>query len=274
MSKRGTLGGSAHADRVFRVQRAFTEVEGQMHGPGELAEVTGLDDSTVHRILQSGVYDGIFAREGHGLYRLGAGAARLGLKSLAHAPNERVAHAVLEELHAATDGGLAFLFALAPFGGAGKQCLDMAVGTSDLSELGITHRAFMEVCRSLRTGAAGRAILAFLPKVIQDRVLAEPVPDGAGPGAYRDNARLLASLESVRRDGLAADVEEWAAGWVGCAAPVRWDGLIMGSVAVLKPGHDMSAWPGPAVRAVQRAAARFTPADDYGPWSTEAPGSY
>ena len=43
MSKRGTLGGSAHADRVFRVQRAFTEVEGQMHGPGELAEVTGLD---------------------------------------------------------------------------------------------------------------------------------------------------------------------------------------------------------------------------------------
>ncbi|MFC9506289.1 MULTISPECIES: IclR family transcriptional regulator [unclassified Streptomyces] len=275
MSKRSTLGGSAHADRVFRVQRAFTEVEGQMHGPGELAEATGLDDSTVHRILQSGVYDGIFAREGHGLYRLGAGAARLGLKSLAHAPNARVAHAVLEDLHTATDGGLAFLFALAPFGGAGKQCLDMAVGASDLSELGVSPRALVELCRSLRTGAAGRAILAFLPKVIQDGVLAEPVPDGAGPGAFRDDARLLASLESVRKEGLALDVEEWAEGWVGCAAPVRWDGLIMGSVAVLKPGHDMSACSVSAVRAVRRAASCFTPGDDdHGPWSEEAPGSY
>lgn len=273
MARSGAIGGSTHADRVFRVQRAFTEIEGQVHGPGELAEITGLDDSTVHRILQSGVYDGTFAREGRGLYRLGSGAARLGLKALSHAPNTRVAHAVLEELREATGEGLVFLFALAPFGGARKQCLDMAVGDSDLSELGIGHRAFLEISQSLRTGAAGRAMLAHLPEVIQEAVLAEPAPEGAGPGAHRDNAALLRSLEDVRGRGVALDVEECAAGWHGCAAPVRWDGLIMGAVAVLKPKDSLPRWPDLA-QAARQAAAGFGRAGRRGAWSAETASSY
>ncbi|MEU3524801.1 IclR family transcriptional regulator C-terminal domain-containing protein [Streptomyces sp. NPDC038707] len=273
MGRNGALGGSTHADRVFRVQRAFTEIEGQVHGPGELAEITGLDDSTVHRILQSGVYDGTFAREGRGLYRLGFGAARLGLKALSHAPNTRVSHALLEELRAETDEGLVFLFALAPFGGARKQCLDMAVGDSDLSELGIGHRAFLEISQSLRTGAAGRAILAHLPGILQEAVLEEPAPAGAGPGAYRDNAELMLSLEDVRSKGVALDMEECAAGWLGCAAPVRWDGFIMGAVAVLKPKDCLPSWPSLA-RATKRAADGFSRAGGHGAWSAETASSY
>ncbi|MGW0546019.1 IclR family transcriptional regulator [Streptomyces altiplanensis] len=274
MAKGGNTGGSNHANRVFRVQRAFTELLGQVHGPGELAEATGLDDSTVHRILQSGVHDGIFFRESRGLYRLGSGAARLGLKALTHAPNAEVAHGVLERLRADTGGGLVFLFAVAPFGGARKQCLDMAVGNSDLSELNLSHRALLVIFQSLRTGASGRAILAHLPEVIQEGVLAEPLPAEAGPGAYRDEGALLASLKTVREQGIAIGIEECAAGWSGCAAPVLWDGLIMGSILVLKPMADVPQWSDSLVEPIRRAAAAFTEAGGCGAWSSETPSSY
>lgn len=66
MGKPSAQGGSLHAGRVFTVQRAFTRLEGQAHGPGELARVTGLDDSAVHRILQAGVYGGAARRGGPG----------------------------------------------------------------------------------------------------------------------------------------------------------------------------------------------------------------
>ncbi|MFJ5221805.1 IclR family transcriptional regulator [Streptomyces sp. NPDC088400] len=274
MAKNGNQGGSDHAVRVFRVQRAFTELEGQVHGPGELAEATGLDDSTVHRILQSGIYDGIFAREGRGLYRLGSGAARLGLKALTHAPNTAEAHGVLEEMRKATDGGLVFLFGLAPFGGARKQCLDMAVGDSDLAELGISRRALLTVFQSLRTGACGRAILAHLPEVIQEGVLAEPLPADAGPGAFRDEEALLASLRAVREQGVAIDSEECAADWNGLAVPVGWDGLIMGSVAVLKPKEAMPQWTAGILGAMKGAAKAFTEAGGLGAWSSETASSF
>lgn len=274
MVKKGSAGGSAHADRVFRVQRAMTELPGQVHGPGEIAEFTGLDDSTVHRILQSGSHDGTVVREGRGLYRLGAGAAQLGLKAVAHAPNERVSRGLLEDLRASTDGGLVFLYAVAPFGGARKQCLDISVGDSDLSELGLTHRAMIAFSSSLRIGASGRVILAFLPDVIRERALAEPLPYEGGPGAYRDAAELTVSLEKIRRRGFALDWEESAAGWLGCAAPVVWDGLIMGSVLVLKPKSlQVRRSVEAMVKAVRTAAGAFGQSG-YGAWSAETPSTY
>ncbi|WP_231626563.1 IclR family transcriptional regulator [Streptomyces apocyni] len=260
-----------HATRVFSVQRAFTELEGQMHGPGELAEATGLDDSTVHRILQSGIYDGTFVREARGLYRLGSGAARLGLKALMHEPNAEVAHAALEKLRKDTDGGLVFLFGLAPFSGARKQCLDMAVGDSDLSELGLSHRTLLLMTQSLRTGASGQAILAYLPEVIQEEVLAEPSRGEAERDSRLDEAEMLASLKQVRELGVATETEECMPGWSCCAAPVSWDGIVMGSVAVFKPRADMPRWSASMIHTIRRAAAEFTQTGDWGGWTSRSP---
>ncbi|WAP59233.1 helix-turn-helix domain-containing protein [Streptomyces sp. S465] len=249
------MGGSSHAERVFRVQRAFTRLGGRAHGPGALARAAGLDDSSVYRILQSGVHEGIFVREGRGLYRLGSGAPQLGLKALAHSPAPEAAHALLEGLRRATGGALTFLYLLAPFGGAHRQCVDMAVGDSDLTELGMTPRAVQTVEHSLRVGAAGRAILAYLPEAIQSEVLERPVPAEAGPGAYRDDVRLVASLHRIRARGYALGHEECAAGWNECAAPVTWDGLVMGSVLVMKPKRVMPRCPVTVIDAVEQTAA-------------------
>ncbi|MEV1008377.1 IclR family transcriptional regulator C-terminal domain-containing protein [Streptomyces sp. NPDC049881] len=250
-------GGTGHAERVFRVQRAFADLGGSVHGPGELAEKSGLDDSTVFRILQSGVYQGVYERVGRGRYRLGTSTAHLSLHALADAPGN-AAHQALEELRAVTRGGLVLLYMLAPFSGAHRQCIDMAVGDSDLAELGLSTREVLTVTRSLRTGASGRTILAYLPDAIQRRVLAEPVPDGAGPGVYRDNDRLLRSLADIRDQGYATGHEECMTGWNSCAAPILWHDSIVGSTLLLKPAHVMPEPPAEIIEATKTTAAKLS----------------
>jgi DNA-binding IclR family transcriptional regulator len=257
-------GGTGHAERVFRVQRAFTELGGSVHGPGELAEKSGLDDSAVFRILQSGVYQGIFERVGRGRYRLGTGTAHLSLYALAHTSGD-AAHAALEQLRDATGGGLALLYMLAPFSGAHRQCVDMAVGDSDLAELGMTTREVLSVTRSLRTGASGRSILAYLPEPIQQRVLAEPVPDEAGPGAYRDDTELLRSLADIRDQGHAIGLQECMAGWNSCAAPVMWHDTVVGSALLLKPA-DLMPEPLPSIIEATKTTAATLSRLSFGPW--------
>ncbi|MGW1076959.1 IclR family transcriptional regulator domain-containing protein [Streptomyces sp. NPDC002537] len=253
-------GGTSHAVRVFRVQEAFAQLGGEAHSLRELAGVCGLDDSAVHRILQSGVRHGTFTRVGRGMYRLGSSAAQLGIHALLHAPNID-AGVTLERLRRDTGGGLVFLYSLyslTHFGGAQRQCADMAVGESDLAELGLTPRELMTVGRSLRTGASGRVILAHLPGPLQERALAEPVPDGVGPGAYRDDDRLLASLPGIRDRGHAVGIEECLLGWNSCAAPVFWGGSVMGSVVFLKPSDVMPTPSEADIAAIRAAGAEIS----------------
>lgn len=119
----------------------------------------------------------------------------------------------------------------------------------------MTPRDVLSVTRSLRTGASGRTILAYLPEVLQQRVLAEPVPDQAGPGVYRDNDALVASLAEVRDLGHALGYEECMAGWNSCAAPIMWDGSIMGAVLLLKLKSVMPVAPDSVIEATKEAAA-------------------
>ncbi|MFG2221606.1 IclR family transcriptional regulator C-terminal domain-containing protein [Streptomyces sp. NPDC048644] len=262
--------GSSHAERVFLVQTAFAELGGSAHGPGEIAEFTGLDDSVVYRILQSGIYQRSFERVDRGLYRLRASAARLAFTALDHRLDGAVSQTVLRGLREATDGGLAFLYMVAPFSGAQRQCVDMEVGDSDLAELSMTPRDVLSVTRSLRTGASGRAILAYLPGVLQQRVLAEPVPDQAGPGVFSDNDDLLASLSEVRDLGCALGYEECMTGWNSCAAPIMWDGAIMGAVLLLKRKSEMPVVPEQVIEATKEAAAELSRYGAAGPTADRA----
>ncbi|MFG2194874.1 IclR family transcriptional regulator [Streptomyces sp. NPDC048639] len=251
--------GTSHAERVFRVQRAFVDLGGPDHSLSELAETTGLDDSTVSRILQSGIYSGTFARPRRGRYQLARAVSELAFQALSHdGLSGDEAHAVLQQLRLATDGGMVFLYMKAPFGGINRQCIDMAVGDSDLVELGMTPRDVLSVTRSLRTGASGRTILAYLPPVLQQRVFDEPVPEEAGPGVYQDNDELRDSLADIRDQGYAVGYQECMSGWNSCAAPIMWDSSIMGAVLLLRPAQLMPHAPQKVIDATKHAAARLS----------------
>jgi DNA-binding IclR family transcriptional regulator len=260
--------GTSHTERVFRVQQAFIELGGGTQRLCDIVQKSGLDDSTVSRILTSGTYKKTFVRVGRGQWQLGTGAADLGLYAMADDNlSGDESRRVLQELRLKTDGGLVFLYLKAPFGGAGRQCYDMAVGDSDLVELGMTPRDVLFVSRSLRTGASGRTILAFMNESIQKRLAYGPIPEEAGPGVIRDGDEFLACLAEVREQGYALGRQECMANWNSIAAPIIWDDTIQGAVLMLKPVHVMPEAPQTYIDATIETAAQLSQLG--GGWPTD-----
>ncbi|MFJ6513911.1 IclR family transcriptional regulator C-terminal domain-containing protein [Streptomyces sp. NPDC091406] len=252
------------SERVFQVQLAFKALGPGDHGTGEIARAAGLNDATVSRILTAGVYKGIFRRAKgtkRGRWHLGEGSAAIGFHAIddaygAQMPSDEV-KTVLTKLHQVTHNGLTFLYTRATGETPGRQCVEMGVGESDLAELNMTTASVLSVTRSLRTGASGRSILAYLGDNLVQRVVEQEIPPHAGPGVIRDDVELLASLQAIRDRGYALGYEECMADWYSCAAPVFWDDTITASVLLLKPA-GLGEIPQADVTATVRAAARLS----------------
>ncbi|UCM89730.1 hypothetical protein [Streptomyces marincola] len=89
---------------------------------------------------------------------------------------------------------------LAPFDGARRQCVDMAVGDSDLLELGMTPREVLRVTRSLHTGASGRTPPACpTPRHCQPVIGLMPIPFSGhvGPDNGADHDRLTPAPQAT-----------------------------------------------------------------------------
>jgi DNA-binding IclR family transcriptional regulator len=238
------------------VLEAFTRLPGPTHGPSEIAESTGLNVAVVYRILQSGIPGMLFVRVPPGRYRLGPGAAQIGMRAMANTPGAETSRPVLEQVSHALDG-FALLWVLSPYGGPHRSCVDYAPGRYDFDALGLTATELVEIGSTLRVGASGRVIAAHLPPSMVTSVLDEQVPTAAGPGVVRDPAAFLASLEAVRQAGYAVGREE-IPGWDSIAAPVMWGDAVYGAVAVLKPSSLMPKDLAVPISVVTAAADRLT----------------
>ncbi|MGW9440671.1 IclR family transcriptional regulator domain-containing protein [Streptomyces sp. NPDC055607] len=229
--------GTSHARRVMLVEQAFTKLPGAAHGPTELAEATSLDSTVVYRILQSGLASATFIKVPPGRYRLGPGATRVGMHAMATTPGPQTTRPVLDRLSRVLDA-FAILWVLSPYGGPHKSHIASSPGRYGFDALDLTATRLMELSQSLRVGAAGRVITAYLPAPMRAAVLAEPVPAGAGPGALRHTDDFIAALERVRETGYAVTRGE-VLGWDSIAAPVLWGETIYGAVTILKPSAQM-----------------------------------
>ncbi|MFE2684448.1 IclR family transcriptional regulator [Streptomyces mirabilis] len=238
------------------VEQAFTWLSGPDHGPSELAEATGLDVTVVYRILQSGIPSKTFVRVPPGRYRLGPGAARVGMQAMATTPGAETTRPVLEQLSRVVDG-FALLWVLSAYGGPRRGYLDSAPGRYDFDALGLTTTQLVDVGSSLRVGASGRVIAAHLPTSMAASVMEQPIPAGAGPGVMRDAAEFAASLAQIREAGYAVARDE-IAGWDAVAAPVMWGDAVYGAVSVLKPSSLMPRDLGLLVAAVTAAGERLS----------------
>jgi DNA-binding IclR family transcriptional regulator len=248
--------GTAHGRRVMQVVGAFLLLPGGPdHGPSEIAAATGLNTTVVYRILQAGV-DNLFIRRPAGRYRLGPGAAKVGMQAMAATPGPETLRPVLEQLSHALDGFVQ-LWVLSPYGGPHQACIATAPGRYDFDALGLTATQLTEVGPSLRVGASGRVIAAHLPPSIAAIALKEPLPASAGPGAMQDPADFTASLAEVRKAGYAVAHEELT-GWDAIAAPVMWDYAVYGAVSVLKPASLMPRDMSLPIRTTTAAAERLS----------------
>jgi DNA-binding IclR family transcriptional regulator len=248
--------GTAHGRRVMLVEQAFTQLPGSAHGPSEIAEATGLDTTVVYRILQSGIPSQTYIWIPPGRYRLGPGAAKVGMQAMASTPGPEATRPLLEHLSRVVDG-FAVLWALSPYGGPQRTHAASAPGRYDFDALGLTATELIEVGHNLRVGASGRVIAAHLPPPMVASLLEQPVPAGAGPGVIRDAAKFTASLAKVRQAGYSVAREE-IAGWSAVAAPVMWGDAVYGAVSVLKPSSLMPRDLSLPIAATRAAAERLT----------------
>ncbi|WP_367133004.1 MULTISPECIES: IclR family transcriptional regulator domain-containing protein [Streptomyces] len=219
-------------DKALLVLGSFRDLEGESHSLAEIQEACKLTKNATLRALQSGVKMKIFEKVGHGRYRLGAVLAMLAMNTMAFTPDERAVRAALKSLNKET-GGLASFYSAA---GNSRFCMDYV--PSEQHKMRRDWLEMVHLSRSLRTCASGRVILAHVSPFIRAKVLAEPIPEGAGPGTL-DSTALAASLEQVRTRGYAIGREECVAGWDSIAAPVKRGTQICGAALLRLPKTAM-----------------------------------
>lgn len=213
--------------KTAQVLRALARSEAPL-GPTELAQLTGIDRSAVHRILSTLARDRLVERSrANGTYHLGIGLASLGLIAANRLDLRRIARPHLEALFARCG-----------------ETVNLAVLDGDA----ILYIDIIETQRGLRmasaigsrdpvsTTALGKAILAFLPPERQQGLLAKlPIPLRT-PQSLRTRAELQRALARVRADGIALDNEEQEVGACCVSAPIF--GLaseVAGAVSVSAP---------------------------------------
>ena len=189
---------------------------------GEIAERIALPRSTVQRLVNALIAEGLVIASASGGFRLGPE-----IQSLAAASRASVADLIRPVLTDLSDRTKETVD-LAVFQGDHMLFVDQVVGTHRLRAVSAVGETF-----PMTTTANGKATLALLaPDVVRE--LAGRELEGRGKGAVRLLERALAR---VRKDGFALDLDEHTRGIsaVGAAFPGG-DGMIY-AISIPVPSH-------------------------------------
>lgn len=243
--------------RVFHVQRTLASMDGPSHGPRAIAREAGLNKSTVHRILNSGLAYDVFVRDGSGKYRLGSGVVSLGVRATTYRFTEERQRQVLYWLLGQAEGLVCAIESLAGLTAARRRTEQLVTRDIALAESGTTRADYLASAGSLRAGAAGRAILSGLPASVQKVVAAENLPlSTVGPGYIQDPREFLRATADVSSQGAAVSREEVRPGWCAVAAPIGW-GTVTGAVVLAKMNADTSPGATEEIAHTREAAGRI-----------------
>lgn len=194
-------------------------------GLSELSRRSGLPKTTVHRLIQELAACEFLERDGR-RYRLGSWLFELGqhvtthrsLRYLAAPYLEDVSHATAETVVVCIPGHNEMLFAEKYVGSRGRgQVVTQVEGRVPM-----------------HCGASGKAVLAYGPPELLDRVLASGL-EARTAYTITDPARLRSELAQVREQGFAVERQELIAGYGAVAAPVRQRDLAVGALTVIAP---------------------------------------
>ena len=201
----------------------------------ELAATSGVAGARLQRGLNALMDLGLISHDAEETYSLAARSAYLAALIRNNAPRSRVAMQVLELLAAET-GETATFNAYFPAGG-GAMIDAVAEGNQSL-------RYALEPGEAipLHAGAAGKAILAFLPPAEIARILDQPKLVAVTRHTVTDREELDHHLEVIRRDGYAIASGERLVGAIELAAPVfDAPGRVIGSLGITAPEDRFTA---------------------------------
>lgn len=228
----------ARRREVSSLLRGLTLLEALASAPGgttpqRLTEETGLDRSTLQRLLRTLVTAGYAERVERGRYGIAPGALSLAVR-LMDAPHlRRVAMPHLTALHAEVGEIVNF----AVLSGVEIVYIARIAPHSILSmplEIGSRQPAS---CTSL-----GRAILSRLPEAEARLVLEQSERRAYTPKTLTDVDEILETLRTAQRRGYAVVDQELELGLRAIAAPVLGSGgRVVGSIDVSVPSARVSA---------------------------------
>jgi DNA-binding IclR family transcriptional regulator len=235
------------AERSLRILTLLAS-EGRTLSLADVAARLGLPKGTAHRLCSQLQAAGFLARGvDERSYSVGPALRRLALDTLTHGVERGLRHEVLAELVAQVGETCNFT----TLDGASVLYLDRVEASWPL-------RLTLDVGSHvpLHCTASGKLLLAQMPADARDALIAElPLPRMTRNTIVSPKA-LRAECELIARQGYAADREEFIAGLIAIAVPVRAaDGVARAAIAVHAPVARMTLEGAVAKLAAMQAAA-------------------
>jgi len=198
----------------------------------EVAHLSGLPVSTVHRFLANLESSGFLHCDDRGVYQLGSACVFLGQAARGQLDVRRVSLPLLQELNRRTRETVHLTV---------RNALSAVyVDKLDSPEpLRIHSRIGASV--PLYCTAVGKVMLAFQPEAELEKTLDQLVLKRHTPNTVGNLQELQTELQRVRRNGYACDLEEHEA-HIRCIAAPIWDhtGAVNTSLSVTGPAVRMS----------------------------------
>jgi len=251
----------------FRVLEAFTSEEPELV-QAEVARRAGLDNATTFRLLNTLVMLGYVAKLPDSRnFRLTLKCLNLGFNAIAHSDLRTQARPILRNLvgemnEAASIGVL-----------EGAEIVYIERMQAGMTRLGVNVRIGSRV--PVHSTAIGHAILGFLPRAEQERILAAAPRKKVTEKTITDVKTLLQRFKQVRARGYAVSDQENVPGLCVLAAPILdADGLPMAGLSVAAPAFRMSAQAfekagaGPLLNAAQELSRGLNATGGFAPHST------
>ena len=219
-------GGIQSVERAVAVLKLFGESEPDL-GVTELARRLKLHKSTVSRLLSTLEAGGFVQQDPrNGRYRLGLQLAALAAQALTQYEVRDVARPLLHDL--AVHSGETTTISL--LDGDYAVNIDQVLAPNPVKHLGWIGRRLPLHCT-----AAGKPLLAHLPRAQLDRILAQPLARFT-PRTITNPDLLRRELERVRMQGFALAQEEYEAELSAVGAAVRdYRGDAVASITISGP---------------------------------------
>ncbi|AWH91564.1 IclR family transcriptional regulator [Dietzia lutea] len=216
----------------------------------ELTAVSGMNKTTIHRLMATLIHAGWVDRTGDGAYRVTVRLFEIGSSALAELDLRSAARPHLLAL-AAGFGDTAYLMVPAD---EGAVCIDKVDGTGSLVVAGINIGTVLPY-----HAAAGPVVMLANSPALRDRWVQEGLTRFTSRTMH-DPGALAAHLDRVRDAGYSLSESDYLDGVSAVAAPVRdQTGAVVGSISV---GGRAENFTGPTLDAkieqVTRAALRVS----------------
>lgn len=210
---RPTGSGVQSIDRAAAILEAFADHAPSM-GVTEVAAVTRLSTSTVHRLLSALEHHGLVRQTPDRRYVLGPSFLRLAHSAATNARLRDLARPVMEELRDRVEETVGLHELAGP-----RDRVTIAQAESHLA----LRRTYTELGTPipLPQGAPGKALLAYMPAAQLEDVLGRPLV-AITEATITDADTLRMQLEETRRAGYAISLGERTPGIRSVAAPI-WD---------------------------------------------------